>query len=208
MASKQTALPKDVLSAIEGRIRLIGDSRADTMRRIVRDENIVIAWNELSAARKGKAGPFPEELISILYRAVYEAGWILQWQEMMTRGEARKIAEGLELLAKREPHLFLTPNPTRLGDPAGVRREARLSNPRSLLFLLEKYRMHAQEIPTGARRRPEARSLARRISSIFRKAVGKPCHEATAALIRAAHGGECDAETVRTYVSKGGPKRK
>ncbi|MFA5806780.1 MAG: hypothetical protein WC978_00255 [bacterium] len=164
------------------------------MRQIVKNENIAIAWEELSAARNGKSGPFPEELVSILYRAIYEAGWILQRPEMMTRGEARKIAEGLELLAKREKHLFL--------------RHNSMSDPGSFLFLLEKYRMYAQEIPTGARRRPEARSLATRLCSIFREAVGKPCHEATAALIRAAHGGDCDAETVRTYVSGGSRKRK
>lgn len=195
MAHNQDALPKEVATEIEERIRHIRDSRAATMRQIVRDKNIVIAWNELSKAGKGKKSSSLKGLVSTLYLAIYEAGWILQRQEMMTRGEARKIAEGLELLAKREPHLFLTPNSS-------------MSNPKSLLFLLEKYRTHAQEIPTGARRRPEARSLASRLCSIFREAVGEPCHEATAAFIRAAHGGECDAETVRTYVSGGKPKRK
>lgn len=194
MPSNPKALPKDVLTAIEGRIRLIGDSRADTMRRIIKNENIVIAWEELSAARKGKTAPLPEELVSTLYRAVYEAGWILQRQEMMTRGEARKIAEGLELLAKYEKSYFLS---TR--NPMG---SDRFRLPYLFPYLLEKYRMYAQEIPTGARRRPEARSLATRLCSIFREAVGEPCHEATAALIRAAHGGDCDAETVRTYVSQ------
>jgi hypothetical protein len=194
MPLKPDALPKDVLTAIEGRIRLIGDPRADTMRRIVKNENIVIAWEELSAARKGKEGPFLEELVSTLYRAVYEAGWILQRPEMMTRGEARKIVEGLELLAKREKHLFL--------------RHNSMSDPGSFLFLLEKYRMYAKEIPTGARRRPEARLLATRLCSIFMEDIGEPCHEATAAFIRAAHGGDCDAETVRTYVSENRRGRK
>lgn len=193
MAQKPKALPESVLSEIEGRIRRIGDSRADAMRRIVRNENIATVWSELSkAGKKKKNSPSFEKLVSTLYLAVYEAGWILQRREMMTRGEARKIAEGLELLAKYEEGFFYS-------------TMGHVGNHPS--FLLEKYSMFAQEIPTGARRRPQARSLAMRLSSIFREAVGKPCHEATAALIRAAHGGECDAETVRTYVSSGGPKR-
>jgi hypothetical protein len=193
MSANSKVLPKDVQDAIEKRIRQIGDSRAATMRRIVRNENFAVAWESLCSNRKARKGLSRKEFISTLYRACYEAAFLFQRQEMMTKGEARKIVEGLELLAKRENHLFLRPNS--------------MSDPESFLFLLEKYRMYAQGIPTGARRVIGARSLAGRLCSVFTESLGTACHTAAAAVIRATFGGNCNAATVRVYLSGTRPKR-
>ena len=199
MSSDAQALPKEVLAVFKDRLHFIDDTRRDIMRRIIRDKNLTLAWRRLSSVRKGKNEVPREVLVSTLYNAIYEAGWILQRGEMMTRGEARKIVEGLELLAKYEEAVFLS---------ASYPFHGKQGTAPLFLLLLEKYRLRVKDIPTGARRRPEAQSLATRLCAIFRKAVGAPCHEATAAIIRAALGGHCDAETVRTYLSVSKRQRK
>ncbi len=186
MAINPKALPKDVQDAIEKHIRLVDDSRADTMRRILGNRGTITAWEALCSNKKAKKSLTREELITTLYDACYEAAFILQRPEMMTKGEARKIVEGLELLARYEKDFFLSIVPSMQSSPS---------------YLLEKYRVYAQELPTGARRRPEARSIALRLCCIFTKRTGTKCHSVTAAIIRAALGGDCDAATVRAYVA-------